>query len=81
MRTWRKGVEDETLSCGTGVTAAALSLAAELLARREHTGSAWIHQGTLRVHFTLEDDGSYRDIWLTGPGNVVQRNHTPAGLY
>lgn len=83
MRTYERGVEDETLSCGTGVTAAALSLAAELhWPAGAHRISVDTPGGTLRVHFTLEDDGSYRDIWLTGPArHVYSGTIRPAGLY
>ena len=83
MRTYERGVEDETLSCGTGVTAAALSLAAELhWPAGTHRISVDTPGGTLRVHFTLEDDGSYRDIWLTGPArHVYSGTISPAGLY
>ncbi len=69
VRTYERGVENETLSCGTGVTAVALTM--------RHTGRlkgnrAKINTkgGELKVQFDIKDD-SYRDIWLTGPAEKV----------
>lgn len=72
VRTFERGVEDETLSCGTGVTAAALSLA------RQESWAAGTYQvdittpgGQLSVSFDLLPDGRFRDIWLSGPAIEV----------
>ena len=67
IRTYERGVENETLSCGTGATA--VGLLAGLLGyqspvRIETEG------GNLFVHFKNEDDG-YREIWLAGPAELV----------
>lgn len=65
VRTYERGVEDETYSCGTGVTACALAL----------YDSGNTHQtevvlttkgGKLKVKFTPNNDG-FSAIWLTGP--------------
>lgn len=64
VRTYERGVEAETLSCGTGVTAVALALAADGMAHSPvevHT-----HGGVLQVAFSRVDKG-FEDIWLTGP--------------
>ncbi len=69
MRTYERGVENETLSCGTGVTAAALSLASlqpEVRAVRVHTRG-----GDLKVKLEPQADGGYHDIWLCGPAQFV----------
>lgn len=70
MRTYERGVEAETYSCGTGVTAAALAANhAEEPGEKEvkvHTRG-----GDLRVRFTRDSNGHYSDIWLTGPAVSV----------
>jgi diaminopimelate epimerase len=67
VRTYERGVEDETLSCGTGVTAAALvSYAADGLNEIEvHTRG-----GRLQVRY-VKDGDFYHDIWLKGPAERV----------
>ena len=57
VRTYERGVEDETWACGTGVTAVALV-----------TGIGTIHTrgGDFQVTFNHSDDG-FRDIFLIGP--------------
>jgi diaminopimelate epimerase len=69
MRTYERGVEAETLSCGTGVTAAALSLAALQPSVREvlvHTRG-----GDLKVKLERTVEGSFHDVWLCGPARSV----------
>ncbi|MGB6153640.1 MAG: diaminopimelate epimerase [Pricia sp.] len=69
VRTYERGVEDETLSCGTGVTAVALAM--------HHTGKTMANKvtiktqgGTLNVEFEKEVDG-YKNIQLIGPAKQV----------
>ncbi len=72
IRTYERGVEDETLACGTGVTAAALAFA-----QREALpeGSAEIpvraRGGDLSVRFRRSAGGGFTDIWLCGPATCV----------
>ncbi len=63
--TYERGVEDITLSCGTGVTAVALAQATR---RRLHSGSIPIDTrgGKLHVHFK-RTAGIFSDIYLQGP--------------
>lgn len=64
MRTYERGVEAETLSCGTGVTAAALSAMARGLCPDECPVTA--PGGRLRVRARRQVDG-FSDIFLQGP--------------
>ncbi len=71
VRTYERGVEAETLSCGTGVTAAAI-VANHYLG--EYIGKQNIpivtSGGKLSVRF--ENSGTiYKNIWLTGPAKKV----------
>ncbi len=71
VATYERGVEDETLSCGTGVTAAALAYVLEN-DRNEGPGTVPIRAkgGELAVRFRQRDDG-FGDIWLCGPATYV----------
>ncbi len=64
MRTYERGVEDETLSCGTGVTAAAL---AHRILYQNGNEEIQVNTsgGALRVKSTAHEAG-FRDIWLCG---------------
>ena len=69
VRTYERGVEDETLACGTGVTAAALAM--------HHQGRSQATKlriqaqgGLLEVEFEPTPSG-YKNIWLSGPATFV----------
>jgi diaminopimelate epimerase len=68
VRTYERGVEDETLSCGTGVTAAALVC--------HHNENGYNHVnvetkgGQLSVEYDKIDE-SFTNIWLSGPAEKV----------
>ena len=64
VRTYEKGVEDETLSCGTGVTASALAAALEHTDRSSTRVET--RGGELRVEFNRSAT-AFSDIWLFGP--------------
>ena len=69
VRTYERGVENETLSCGTGVTAAAL------VCYHNENGFNEVEVktlgGRLNVEFDRVDDGNFRNIWLCGPAERV----------
>lgn len=69
VRTYERGVEDETLSCGTGVTAVALAMH-----KSGKTSAQSIHikalGGELIVSFEA-NDGKYTNVFLKGPAVQV----------
>lgn len=70
IRTYERGVEDETLSCGTGVTAAALALGKKNEVMGDFEYQVKSQGGDLAVKFT--NTGSrFTDIWLIGPAESV----------
>jgi diaminopimelate epimerase len=69
MRTYERGVEDETYSCGTGVTAAAL-VAAAAGKLKENKVAVHTKGGVLNLSFERLEKG-YNNIWLTGPAEFV----------
>jgi diaminopimelate epimerase len=72
VRTYERGVEDETYSCGTGVTAAVLAFDNLF---HPATGKVAVHTlgGDLAVSFKRKDAGGYADIWLHGPAVMVYK--------
>ncbi len=69
VRTYERGVEDETLSCGTGVTASALVCYHN--ERGFNDVTVQTKGGKLSVEFDRTDDDVYRNIWLCGPAEKV----------
>jgi diaminopimelate epimerase len=69
VRTYERGVEDETLSCGTGVTASSLAFAA---LRRLEEGIIQVRTrgGNLKVYF-MRKGKLFTDIFLEGPAVKV----------
>jgi diaminopimelate epimerase len=69
VRTYERGVEDETLSCGTGVTAVAI--AANTSKKSKHTSiNVETPGGKLIIRFNIEDT-IYKDVFLTGKATFV----------
>lgn len=70
VRTFEKGVEAETLACGTGALASAV--VARLMDRvTGETVEVVARGGTLRVGFGINEHDHIRDLWLEGPAVAV----------
>ena len=69
VRTYERGVENETFSCGTGVTASALIAGIDKLGAQ--TIQIETLGGKLAVSFNNRGDNAFDDIWLMGPGTFV----------
>ena len=71
VRTYERGVEDETLSCGTGVTAASLMSAHN--ERGFNRVEVKTKGGLLSVEFNKTSETTFKDIWLCGPATFVYK--------
>ncbi|WP_346882120.1 diaminopimelate epimerase [uncultured Algibacter sp.] len=69
VRTYERGVEDETLSCGTGVTAVAVAMHNTGETKKNHV-MLQVEGGKLQVSFDV-DNNVYKNIWLIGPATYV----------
>ena len=71
IRTYERGVENETLACGTGITAAALSIAVKNNLRGIQSVFVSARGGDLSVEFDQFELGKFRQIYLIGPAQFV----------
>jgi diaminopimelate epimerase len=70
VRTYERGVEDETLACGTGSAASAL-LSFYLTLTKKSPVSVQTRSGeVLRVYFDFKNKG-FSNVWLEGPAKIV----------
>lgn len=76
VRTYERGVEDETLSCGTGVTASAIAASVKGISTSERHSKISTPGGELTVRFHRGKAGAYSDIWLEGPVTYVFKGET-----
>jgi len=70
IRTYERGVEDETLACGTGASASALVAARTW--QLKSPVEVEVQGGHLRIHFE-EADGEFSGVRLEGPAEVAYR--------
>ena len=73
IRTYERGVEDETLACGTGciaaaIVAAAMGKAQSPIAARTRSGNV------LKIHFKLGPQGA-EEVFLEGDARLIYRGH------
>jgi len=78
IRSWERGVEGETLCCGTGCAVAAAWLT------RTVGGSTWtLHPAggdPVTVSLRLDEAGSWQELWLSGPVRLIGTARPEAGL-
>ena len=77
VRTYEKGVEDETFACGTGIVASALASYVRGVEPHEGNSDARVHYAVhakkddLAVDFLPDKSGFAKDVFLTGPAAFV----------
>jgi diaminopimelate epimerase len=64
VRTYERGVENETLACGTGITACAIAASLHSGKEKEEYDVKAVG-GDLKVRYKIDGD-SFKDIWLEG---------------
>ena len=69
VRTYERGVENETFSCGTGVTAAAIAMSTDTIGA--HETKIRTLGGRLLIKFNRVDAQHYNNVWLCGPASFV----------
>lgn len=70
IRTYERGVENETLACGTGTVASAII--AYLVQKSDKTTyKLTAPGGVLHVKFIPGEKGIYKNVWLSGPAEFV----------
>lgn len=69
VRTYEKGVENETLACGTGVTAVAIAMH-KTGKTKSNEITLPVEGGLLKVSFS-EENSLYTNVFLTGPATFV----------
>jgi len=73
IRTYERGVEDETLACGTGCIAS--SIVAAAIGKADSPVAAYTRGGyILKIYFTLTPDGA-KDVYLEGDARVIYKGH------
>jgi len=70
VRTYERGVENETLACGTGVTAAAIAMSLKQKGKYSQYDIQTLG-GDLHVRFQSNGKNKFTNIFLTGPATFV----------
>lgn len=71
VRTYERGVEGETYSCGTGVTAAAMVASIKGVSTEQNYCDIKTLGGNLKVSFDKSSANSFTNVWLEGPATFV----------
>ncbi|MCI5983286.1 MAG: diaminopimelate epimerase [Marinilabiliaceae bacterium] len=71
IRTYERGVEGETLACGTGITASAIAAALSQSVRGKGVCEVQAQGGQLMVSFNIVDEHTVRSVRLCGPATFV----------
>jgi len=71
IRTYERGVENETLACGTGAVAAAMAASVKNDLHGKIVYPLQAMGGKLKVHFNKSVDNTFTDVWLEGPADFV----------
>ena len=69
VRTYERGVEDETLSCGTGATGVAIAMHSTYKTDAKRININ-VLGGKLTISFEVENN-NYKNVFLTGPAELV----------
>ncbi|WP_177764236.1 diaminopimelate epimerase [Flavobacterium sp. I3-2] len=70
VRTYERGVEDETFSCGTGATAVAIAMFENEITNKKSI-QIEVPGGMLNVSFDKNEAGFYENVILSGPAKKV----------
>ncbi len=70
VRTYERGVEDETWACGTGATSVAIACHS-LGKLKANICNIKMPGGDLTIMFKKAEDGTYQNIWLIGEAKCV----------
>jgi len=73
IRTYERGVEDETLACGTGSIASAIVASALNMAESPVTMHTW-GGFKLKIYFTNQPNGA-KDVYLEGDARIVYKGY------
>lgn len=74
VRTYERGVEDETFACGTGVTAVALAMAKTRNLSGDISTKVKVLGGNLNIRFHYDGE-KFSNIYLEGPAQYVFEGH------
>lgn len=80
VRTYERGVENETLSCGTGVVAAAICAVLDGMIDKPPV-PVQTRGGKLQVDFVINHDNQVVNIWLAGPVRFVFKGEIETGQF
>ena len=71
VKNYERGVEGETFSCGTGVTAVGIAMNATGVTK-DNLITLQTKGGDLKVSFK-QDGNNFKDVWLIGPATLVYK--------